>query len=294
MSSTSFKAGFVHLVGKPNAGKSTLFNALLTRKLSIITPKAQTTRHNILGIKNEADAQCIYVDTPGYLMPKYALHQVMMHTLYRSLEGADCIVWVVDIAEGQIDEPFAERLQQYQGSCLVVLNKKDLVPKAVATACQARWKEKMGKGAVLSISSKDKGDTEMLAAHIKSLLPSHAPYHALDAVTDRPVRFFVAELIREAALQQYHQELPYSMQIEVNTYKEEEKLIRIATTIYVERKSQQLIVIGKKGAALKALGIAARKRLEAFLHKQLFLTTKVVVAPSWRRQQGQLRKWGYV
>ncbi len=288
-----FKAGFVSIVGKPNVGKSTLMNKLVGEQLSIATPKAQTTRHRIMGILNTDQYQIVYSDTPGILEPKYALHDAMMSYVKVSLDDADLILLVVELEE-KYDPILFERFKRIQTPMLLVLNKID---KAKGTQVHDKiqhWKEHLPNVTMtMAVSAKNGENTDELLKTIIGLMPEHPAFFPQDEYTDRSERFFASEIIREKIFLNYEQEVPYSAEVAINEFKEEETIIRIRAEIYVERDSQKGIIIGKAGSALKKLGTDARKDLEAFFQKKVFLETHVKVADNWRKQQNKLKQFGY-
>ena len=285
-----YKSGFIHLLGKPNAGKSTLFNHLIRVPLAITTPKAQTTRQTLVGIDHGHNYQAIYVDTPGYITPAYPLQEAMMRDVTRSLPGSDVCSWVVDIKDAVVTDFFPPTWQQATFPCFLLINKRDLLPKERGLAKKKAWEAVVPPQVeVLLISALCKADVKALAEKFKDLLPIHAPYYDDHTLTNRSRRFVLAEMIRKQLLLYCHQEVPYSAQVEITQLTEEDELVRVDATIYVERESQKNIVIGQ----LKAVGTAARKEMEPFLHKKVFLRQHVKVAPRWRHQPQLLEKWGY-
>ncbi len=297
------KAGFVSIVGKPNVGKSTLMNALVGEQLSIITSKAQTTRHRIMGILNGSshdgssdggeDFQIVYSDTPGILDPKYELQASMMRFVQNALSDADIILFVTDLEEKFAGEAMIEKLNQMEVPVIFVMNKIDLGKGSQAHDKLAYWKEIVKADTYLSVSAlQGEGVPQVLDA-ILQYLPAHPPYFPKDEVTDRPERFFAAEIIREKIFLNYQQEVPYSSEVVITEFKEEPDIIRMRCEIFVERDSQKGIIIGKKGAALKKVGTEARKDLEKFFEKKVFLEQHVKVNPDWRKKQQQLSRFGY-
>jgi GTP-binding protein Era len=288
------QAGFVTIVGKPNVGKSTLMNKLIGERISIITPKAQTTRHNICGIVSDTNYQVIFTDTPGILKPAYGLQESMMHMLQHALIDTDVLLWIVDIKEKEIPPIVDKILVQGRVPVLLLINKIDLISgqEALEDLVQS-WKEKLNVAAIIPIAALQGVQVEQVLKHILSYLPEHPAYYPKDMFTDRPERFFVAEIIREQILYQYQQEIPYAVEVVIEEFKEEDALIRISATIYVEKKSQKGILIGKQGESLKQVGIAARQALEQFLGKQVFLQQHVKVLPGWRTQARLLQRFGY-
>ncbi|HEU5291802.1 MAG TPA: GTPase Era [Cyclobacteriaceae bacterium] len=291
---SAFKAGFVSIVGKPNVGKSTLMNKLIGEQLSIATPKAQTTRHRIMGILNSPEYQIVYSDTPGILEPKYALHDAMMSYVKVSLEDADLILLVVELGE-KYDALMFDRFKKIQTPILLVINKIDQAKGTQVHDKIQHWKEHLTNVAmVLPVSARSGENTDELLKTVIGLMPEHPAFFPQDEFTDRSERFFAGEIIREKIFLNYEQEVPYSTEVAVTEFKEEEKLIRMRAEIFVERDSQKGIIIGKQGSALKKLGTDARKDLETFFQKKIFLETHVKVAGDWRKQQKKLRQFGYL
>lgn len=293
MTSGSHKAGFVNIIGKPNVGKSTLMNALLGEKLSIITAKEQTTRHRIAGILNGEDFQIIYADTPGIITPKYALQQCMMRAVRSSLVDADILLWVVDARDQDLSTDFSAKLLQQTASVCLLINKVDLISKAQLESVLQYWSTHVSVNAIIPISALKARNTALVLTHILAYLPEHPPYYPKDMLTDKPERFFAAEIIREKILYNYHQEIPYSVEVVIDEFKEEKKIIKIRATINTERKSQKSILIGNQGTSLKKVGIEARQDLEQFLGKQVFLEQHVKSVPGWRKKSQLLHQFGY-
>lgn len=289
------QAGFVTIIGKPNAGKSTLMNQLVGERLSIITPKAQTTRHAICGIVDGPFFQIVFTDTPGILRPAYELQHAMMHTIEKELIDADVFLWMVDATEDPEVPPLIQKLvAQKNRPVLLLINKVDLLPQPEAvTKLVQNWQEQVQVTQVIPIVALQGLQTEQLIQEILHYLPEHPPYYPPDTLTDRPERFFAAEIIREQILQYYHQEVPYAVEVAIDSFQETDPILRMSATIYVERKSQKAILIGKQGAALKQVGIAARQSLERFFGKQVFLQQYVKVLPNWRNQSKVLQRLGY-
>jgi len=289
------KAGFVSIVGKPNAGKSTLMNQLVGERLSIVTSKAQTTRHRIMGIISEEDYQIVYSDTPGIISPKYKLQQSMMSFVKGSLEDADIILFVTDIHEDFDEENVLTLLSKVETPILLLLNKIDSeTDAAVVEQKLAEWKGRIQASEYLPISALTGLNVDKVKEKILEQLPLHPPYFPKDEMTDKPERFFVSEIVREKLFLFLHQEVPYSCEVICTSFKEEESIIRISVEIIVERQSQKSIVIGKKGEILKKVGIEARKDMEAFFMKQVFLAQHVKVEENWRSDVMQLRRFGYI
>ena len=291
---TSFKSGFVSIVGKPNVGKSSLMNKLMGENLSIITAKAQTTRHRIMGILTGADYQLVYSDTPGILEPKYSLHEAMMSYVKVSLEDADAILLVVGL-EDKYEEELFERFKKLQTPILLIVNKSDLGKGSQAIDKAAYWKECLPNiHQALTVSAKTGDNVDQLLPKLLELMPEHPAYFPLDEYTDRTERFFASEIIREKIFLNYDDEIPYSAEVGIDSFKEEPSIIRIRAIIYVERDSQKGILIGKAGASLKKVGTDARKDMEKFFGKKIFLETHVKVADNWRKEKLKLRHFGYM
>ena len=289
---TAHRSGFVNIVGKPNVGKSTLMNALLGEKLSIITSKAQTTRHRILGIVNGDDFQLVLSDTPGIIKPAYKMHETMMNFVHLSLEDADAFLYMVDLNDKLENQP--EELQKVQQSkvpALLVLNKIDLVEPDVLKERVDHW-EQAGIP-IFTVSALKQTNVEALMQWMLKQLPESPPYFDKDAITDKPERFFVTEIVREKIFQNYKQEIPYSCEVVVSSFKESEDIIRIATEIYVNRKTQKPIVIGKGGSKLKKVGTDARIDMEKFFGKKVYLELYVRIKENWRDNDGMLKSFGY-
>ena len=289
------RAGFVSIIGKPNVGKSTLMNALVGERLSIVTSKAQTTRHRILGILNGEDFQLIYSDTPGIIQPKYELHNAMMSFVYSSLEDADVVLFVTDIYEKHDEEPVVERLRKMVDTPIILLvNKIDQADQAEVEAKLAYWREQLPNAAeVLPISALNAFGTDGVLALVLERLPIHPGYYPKDELTDKPERFFAAEMVREKIFKLYKKEIPYSCEVVIEEFKEEETIIRIRGIIYVERNSQKGIIIGQGGEALKKVGTWAREEMEKFFQKKVFLELYVKVNENWRTDPKALSRFGY-
>lgn len=268
-------------------------NKLVGENLSIITSKAQTTRHRIMGILNGADFQIVYSDTPGLLEPKYELHQAMMNFVKVSLEDADVILLMVELEE-KIDEQLFDRFKTISTPIVLVINKIDLAKGSQVIDKVAYWKNLIPAKEILTVSALKGTNLDQVLMTIQKYLPEHPGYYPKDDLTDRSERFFAAEIIREKIFIHYDQEIPYSAQVGIETFKDEEKIIRIRATIYVERDSQKGIVIGKGGSSLKKVGTEARQDLEKFFDKKVFLETHVKVADNWRKQKLKLKQFGYL
>jgi GTP-binding protein Era len=286
-------SGFVSIVGKPNVGKSTLMNKLVGENLSIITAKAQTTRHRIMGILNGEDFQIVYSDTPGILEPKYDLHHAMMSYVQVSLEDADVILLVVE-PEDKYDESIHARFGDLTVPVILIINKSDLCKGSQLDDKLGYWKSKLRLADAIGVSAKTGANVGAILPMIKKFLPEHPGYFPKDTLTDRYERFFAAEIIREKIFLNYEQEIPYSCEVGIESFKDEEKILRISAMIYVERDSQKGIVIGKAGSSLKKVGTDARKDMEKFFNKKVFLETRVKVAENWRKQKNRLRQFGYL
>ncbi|MDF7822125.1 GTPase Era [Runella sp. MFBS21] len=295
--SPNHRAGFISIVGKPNVGKSTLMNVLVGEKLSIITSKAQTTRHRIMGILNGVhegtDFQLVYSDTPGIIKPQYKLHESMMDFVQGSLEDADIVLFVVDIFEKHDEEDVLQRLARTEGAVILVLNKTDLATPEQIEEKIAFWKEKLFTAAIIPISALKEEGIDKLFGAIMEYLPVHPPYFPKDELTDKPERFFAAEIIREKVFLNYKKEVPYSTEILIEEFKEKKDIIVIRAVILVERQSQKGIIIGDKGSMLKKIGMAAREEMEQFFGKKVFLEQYVKVEPDWRNKIQKLKQFGY-
>jgi len=286
------KAGFVSIIGKPNVGKSTLMNQLVGERLSIITSKAQTTRHRIMGILSGEDFQIVYSDTPGILKPEYELQQTMMKFVSASIEDADIIIFVTDLYDKH-DEALLKRLQSAKQPIILILNKIDLAKGSQIEDKLAYWHEVFTPTMTLTVSALTGENVPELFSNILENLPEHPAYFPKDELTDKPEKFFVEEIVREKIFLNYKQEIPYSTQVVVESFQEDAKIIRIRTEIFVERRSQKGIIIGKGGAALKKVGIEARKDLEQFFQKQVHLETFVKIADDWRKKVREIKNFGY-
>lgn len=291
---TPHKAGFVNIIGNPNVGKSTLLNVWVGERLSIITNKAQTTRHRILGIVNHPDYQLIFSDTPGILQPKYELQSSMMNFVKSALEDADILVYLVEVGERELkDERFFQKIVQADVPVLLLINKIDLSNQEELEAQVAYWKNRVPNAEIYPISAQEQFQTQRVFDRLIELLPESPPFFPKDQLTDKPERFFVNETLREKILLQFKKEIPYSVEVETESFEEDEQIIRIRSVILVERDSQKGIIIGHKGQALKWVGIEARKDLELFFNKQIHLELYVKVAKNWRSDERQLRRFGY-
>lgn len=287
------KAGFVSIIGKPNAGKSTLMNALVGENMSIITPKAQTTRHRILGIVNEEDYQIVFSDTPGVIKPHYALHESMMHQVDGSIVDADLILLVTDIYEEFDETDVLKKLEGSLAPIAVLVNKVDQSDEETVKAKLAFWEEKLHPQAIFAISALKNYNVQAVMNFVLDNLPDHPAYYEKDALTDRNDRFFASEMIRAQILKQYKKEIPYSTEVIVTAFIEGEKLYRISAEIIVERDSQKNIIIGQGGSMLKIVGTYARRDMEEFFQRKIFLEMFVKVIPDWRSKKNYLKKFGY-
>ncbi len=288
------KAGFVNLVGNPNVGKSTLSNKLIGERLSIITSKAQTTRHRIFGIVNEEDYQIVFSDTPGVLKPKYKLQESMLKFSKSALTDADIILYITDtIEKPDKNDEFLKMVKEAEMPVLLVINKIDLVEQQALEDLVVFWKEELPKAEIFPISALHKFNISSIFNRIVELLPESPPYYDKDALTDKPERFFISEIIREKILLYYQKEIPYSVEVEVESFKDNGNRKDIRCLIHVARDSQKGILIGHKGMALKKLGTQARKEIETFLGKKVFLELYVKVTKDWRDKENLLRNFGY-
>ena len=288
------KSGFVNIVGNPNVGKSTLMNLLVGDRISIATFKAQTTRHRIMGIVNTDDAQIVFSDTPGVLKPNYKLQESMLAFSESALEDADVLLYVTDVVE-KVDKnaDFLQKVQKLKAPILVVINKIDLSDQASLEAQVTAWHELLPQAEIFPISAKARFNVDNLLARIKQLLPDSPPYFAKDQWTDKPARFFVTEIIREKILLYYDKEIPYSVEVVVEKFREDDKKIHINAVIYVERESQKGIIIGHQGVALKRVSTEARKSLEKFFGKTIYLEVFVKVDKDWRSSDRAMKAFGY-
>ena len=295
MSEGGYKSGFVNLVGNPNVGKSTLMNKLVGDKISIITNKAQTTRHRIIGIVNKPGVQVVYSDTPGVVDPAYKMQEQMLGFSKSALGDADVLLYVTDvIEEPKKHEAFLADVRELQVPVLVLINKADLSTPEKLEELVETWKSLLPNALeVLPIAALPGAGIAYIAERVEALLPDSPPYFEEDALTDRPARFFVSEIIREKVFLYYQKEIPYATEVVVQEFKEEENLIRIAANIFVERESQKGILIGHKGAAIKKLGTMARQDIERFFDKKVFLQLFVKVEKEWRSSDKMLRNFGY-
>ena len=288
------RSGFVNIIGNPNVGKSTLMNQLVGERLSIITSKAQTTRHRIMGIVNGDDFQIVYSDTPGILKPNYKLQEKMMKFVRGAITDADVLLYVTDtVEETSRSEDIIEKVRLSGIPTIVVINKVDLTTPAKLEELVTKWQERLPDAIIAPCSAKERFNIEGIFDLILERLPEGEPFYPKDTLTDKTLRFFASEIIREKILLNYDKEIPYSCEIAIESYKEEANIDRIQATIYVSRSSQKGIVIGHKGEKLKKVGQAARHDLEEFLGKRVYLELYVKVNEEWRNSEGQLRRFGY-
>jgi len=287
------KAGFVSILGKPNVGKSTLMNQLVGEKISIITSKAQTTRHRIMGILNGDDFQIVYSDTPGILKPQYELHKSMMNFVKSSLEDSDLILFVTDLYEKYEDDEMVDKLKKTDIPIILVLNKIDLAKGTQAEDKLKYWQEIIQSNQSLLISALNGDGIAELMDMILDVIPEHPPYFPKDELTDKPERFFVSEIVREKIFLNYKKEVPYSCEVVTTDFLEDDDIIRIRVVIHVERKSQRAILLGFKGERIKKVGIAAREDMEQFFGKKVYLEQFIKVEPDWRKKAGKLKGFGY-
>lgn len=289
----SHKAGFVSLIGKPNAGKSTLMNALVGEKMSIVTSKAQTTRHRILGIVNEPDFQIVFSDTPGVIKPHYGLQETMMNYVSGSMVDADLILFVTDINEKYDESDVLERIRKTESPVAVIINKIDKSDEEKVREKIEYWKEQLNPEAIFAVSALHLHNVPAVMQFIMDKLPEHPPYYEKDTLTDRTERFFVSEMIREKIFKLYDKEIPYSTEVVITSFKQDGKMLRISAEIIVERDSQKNILIGTGGAMIKKVGTFARQDMEEFLGKKVFLEMFVKVIADWRNRKNYLKTFGY-
>lgn len=289
-----FKSGFVNIIGNPNVGKSTLMNAMVGEKLSIVTAKAQTTRHRIMGIVNGEDYQVVFSDTPGILKPNYRLQQDMVNFVDAAIGDADVILYVTDTVEKpDKNSEYVDKLSKLTCPVIIVINKIDVSDQAKVLELMNYWKDKVSAAEIIPASAQEKFGLENIFRTILEKLPVCPPWYDKDAFTDKNLRFFAEEIIREKILLNYKEEIPYCCQAQVETFKEGADRYDISAVIYVMRDSQKGIIIGKKGAALKKMGTEARIEMEDFFQKKVFLQLFVKVAPDWREDKRELRRFGY-
>ena len=289
------KAGFVNIIGSPNVGKSTLMNVLVGERLSIITSKAQTTRHRILGIVNDEEHQIVFSDTPGIIDPAYKMHEGMMGFVNSAISDADVILLMVEVREKEFkDKDILERLKKTSTPIILLINKIDEIDQSLLEEKVNFWKDQLPKVKIFPISALHNFNVEQVVLEIKALLPESPPFYDKDTMTDKPEKFFVSEIIREKILMNYKKEIPYSCEVEIEEFKEEKNIIRIRAIIMVIRDSQKGIIIGHQGKELKRIGTQARKDIEVFLDKKVFLELYVKVNKDWRNNDVQLKRFGYL
>ncbi|TCN63721.1 GTPase Era [Acetobacteroides hydrogenigenes] len=289
------KSGFVNILGNPNVGKSTLMNALVGERLSIITAKAQTTRHRIMGLVNTDDYQIVYSDTPGILKPNYKLQESMMTFVNTAITDADVFLYVTDVVETPDKNiEYIDRLKKTSTPIILIINKVDLSTQEKLEVLVEQWKERLPEAMIIPASAKLNFNLEAIMSNIVRLLPEAPPYFPKDQLTDKPMRFFAAEIIREKIFLNYEKEVPYCTEVVIESYVEDPKIVRIGAVIYVARQTQKGIIIGKQGSMLKKVGTEARKELEAFLGTKVFLEIFVKVSDKWRDNERDLKNFGYI
>ena len=288
------KSGFVNIIGNPNVGKSTLMNALVGERLSIITPKAQTTRHRIFGILNEPEYQIVFSDTPGVIQPAYKMQEQMMKFVSDAFEDADVFLYLVEPGDRALkDQGFFEKLLNTKFPVLLIINKIDTTNQKLLENEVEYWNDALPNAEIIPISALKEANTAYLLERLIALIPQSPPYFDKDALTDKTERFFVSEIVREQILMNYKKEIPYSVEVDVEEFKEAEDIIRMRAVIYVARDSQKGIIIGHRGSMLKRVGVGARKQLEKFFAKKVHLETFVKVKKNWRDSDAQLKRFGY-
>lgn len=287
------KAGFVNIVGNPNVGKSTLMNALVGEQLSIITSKAQTTRHRIMGIVNGEDFQIVYSDTPGIVNPHYKLHESMMSFVDSALQDADLFLLVTEVGESLKNQDILRKIINSKVPIILVINKIDTSDQATILKKIEYWKNQIPRAIIIPASATEKFNVDKIFDQILELLPENPPYFPKDELTDKSMRFFVSEIVREKILMYYQKEIPYSTEVAVESYKEEDGIDKISVIIFTERESQKAILIGRQGQSLKKVGSEARKDIEEFTGKKCFLQLHVKVLKDWRNSENALRRFGY-
>lgn len=293
MTETNHKAGFVNLIGNPNVGKSTLMNRLVGENLSIITHKAQTTRHRIKGIVNGDDFQIVYSDLPGVLNPAYKMQELMMKFVNEALKDADIILYMVECGEKNYNETIIERLKNFESPILLIINKIDKATTETIEETKQVWAQLLPQAEQFLISALNNLNLDLLLNRVIELLPVSPPFFPKDELTDKPMRFFISEIIREKILLLYKKEIPYSVEVVVESFKESDNIVRISAMLYCERDTQKGILIGNKGSAIKQLGIESRESIEAFLEKQVYLDLSVKVLKDWRNQDLMMKRFGY-
>ncbi len=287
------KAGFVNIVGNPNVGKSTLMNALVGERLSIITSKAQTTRHRIMGIVNGDDFQIVYSDTPGIVNPHYKLHESMMGFVDSALRDADLFLLVTEVGESLKNQEVLQKITKSEVPIILVINKMDTSDQATILKKIEYWQNQIPRAVIIPASATEKFNIDRIFEQILEMLPENPPYFPKDELTDKTLRFFVSEIVREKILLYYQKEIPYSTEVAVEEYKEEDGIDKISVVIFTERESQKAILIGHKGQSLKKVGSEARKDIEEFTGKRCFLQLHVKVLKDWRNSEKALRRFGY-
>ncbi len=288
------KAGYVNIIGNPNVGKSTLMNALLGEQLSITTPKAQTTRHRIMGLLNHDDYQVVFSDTPGIIQPAYAMQEGMMEAVSTTFEDADIFILMAEPEMKELKDPaFLDKLKNVEVPLLLLINKIDQLDQKKLEELVDFWKIRLPNAEILPVSALHQFNTDRILDRILELLPESPPYFPKEELSDRSERFFVSEMIREAILNNYDKEIPYAVEVDVEEFKEVEKIIRIRANIFVERDTQKGIIIGHGGKMIRKTGTEARKKMEDFFNKKVFLDLFVKVRKDWRKDENWLKKWGY-
>lgn len=288
-----FKSGFIAIIGRPNVGKSTLMNALVGEKLSIVSHKASTTRHRIFGILSGENYQLVYSDTPGLIQPGYALQQTMMHYVAQALEDADILLAVTDMMRKGVDPELLAVLKEATVPCLLVINKIDSCDQAAVVEKMAEWKKEMPELDMLAVSARESFNLDAVMQFLLEKAPQHPPYYPLDQITEQTERFLAAEMIREQIYSHLEKEIPYSTTVLIEQFKDQEDMLRISAQIVVERQSQKAIVLGHGGETIKKMATKARLAMEKFFDKRVFLQTFVKVDPDWKKEKNKLRKWGY-
>lgn len=291
----SHRSGFVNILGNPNVGKSTLMNELVGERLSIITAKAQTTRHRIMGLVNTDDYQIVFSDTPGILKPNYKLQESMMKFVNTAITDADVFLYVTDVVEtADKNIEYVERLKKTATPIILIINKVDLTTQEKLEEIVEQWKVRLPEAMIIPTSAKEKFNTDAVMSTITKLLPEGPPFFPKDQLTDKPLRFFASEIIREKIFLNYDKEVPYCTEVVIESFVEDTKLVRVSAVIYVARQSQKGIIIGKQGSALKKVGTEARKEMEAFLGTKVFLELFVKVNDKWRDNERDLKNFGYI
>jgi GTP-binding protein Era len=289
-----FKSGLVNIIGLPNAGKSTLLNAIIGQKISAVTHKAQTTRHRIKAIFNEEQSQIIFYDTPGLIKPAYLLQEKMMDFVREALKDTDVNLLIIDASSAKEDYQLIEAFISLSSKPLIIaLNKSDKIPEETLTKQLDNWRAKYLEADILPVSAKNGTNLISLIEAIKFSLPAHPPYYDTDELTDRSTRFFIQELIREQILLMFHEEIPYAVHIIVDEFKEKETITVIKATVFVERETQKGILLGHKGSSIRELGIRCRKQIEDFVQQKVFLELSIKVKKDWRNSEQDLNRWGY-